>query len=299
MEKFKVKRRRFPAGRLIVLFLSLLFLPGACTPGHYWYTERGDRVHEFFLEVEGRRVEVMAVRPSGRSPFPALIFIHGSQGRAQRYRHTMMELARKGFATASISLPGFGASEGLDDFAGLASVKSVLALVDYIRGRRYVIKDAIALYGIFRGATVALLAASRSPHVGAVALQAGAYDMAEAYRTAPEDVRKRMGRILGGSPEEASEAYRSRSPLYSLEGLRAPVLIVHGKRTKRYPEEQATILRDALTRQGKRAHLELHSGEDTEYMPDKRVIMGLVLPFLEKELGLEEKRKKEPWWRFF
>ncbi|MFQ6110583.1 MAG: alpha/beta hydrolase family protein [Nitrospinota bacterium] len=277
----------------------MLFSLAACTPGHYWYTERGDRVHEFFLEVEGRRVEVMAVRPKGRAPFPAVIFIHGSQGRAQRYRSIMLKLARRGFATASISLPGFGASEGLDDFAGPASVKSVLALIDYISGRRYVMKDAMALYGIFRGATVALLAASKSPLIGAVILQAGAYDMGEAYRTAPEDVRKRMGRILGGPPEEASQAYRERSPLYSLEGLRATVLIVHGKRTKRYPREQALILRDALRRQGKRVRLELHSKEDNEYVPDKRVIIDLMLPFLEEELGLKEKRKRKPWWRIF
>ncbi len=59
------------------------------------------------------------------------------------------------------------------------------------------------------------------------------------------------------------------------------------------------MLEDALTRLGKKVRLELHSGEDTEYIPDRKVIFDLFLPFLEKELGLAEKRKKKRgWWPF-
>ncbi|MFQ5896259.1 MAG: alpha/beta hydrolase family protein [Nitrospinota bacterium] len=273
------------------LVLSLILVVG-CTPGHTWTNRRGDLVHEFFLQAGGRRVEVMAVWPKEGAPHPALVLVHGREGRAQRFRRPMFKLARRGFAALALSLPGFGDTPGPDDYAGPAQVEAVLAAIRYLEKDTRVQPGQIALYGISRGATVALLAARQSPSVRALALEAGAYDLARAYETTVPEEREKMERLIGGSPASHPERYAIRSPLADLRRLEAAVLLLHGTKTKTYRAEQSVALASALRDAGVPVWIKLYDREDKEHFPGSKSLTRHVLPFLRVVLGGESHSKR-------
>lgn len=108
-------------------------------------------------DVEGVPVEV--VRPAGRGPWPAWVFVNGAHP-LRRQEPVVFRLAqglaRAGYLVVVPDLPGLGAGEitprTLD--ATVASTRFAQSLEDTRRGR-------VALVGASMGAGLALLAASR------------------------------------------------------------------------------------------------------------------------------------------
>ncbi len=62
---------------------------------------------------------------------------------------------------------------------------------------------------------------------------------------------KMMKRVIGGMPNKCPERYRHRTPLYHLERLKAPVLIIHGERDENVSIEHAWRLERRLKQLGK------------------------------------------------
>ncbi|MGG3924178.1 prolyl oligopeptidase family serine peptidase, partial [Geobacillus thermodenitrificans] len=60
------------------------------------------------------------------------------------------------------------------------------------------------------------------------------------------DLRRMMKRVIGGTPNKYPERYRHRTPLYNLERLKAPVLIIHGERDTNVSIEHAWRLERRL-----------------------------------------------------
>jgi pimeloyl-ACP methyl ester carboxylesterase len=108
------------------------------------------------------------VRPSGRGPWPAILFVNGAH--PLRRREPVVErvahgLARAGFLVIVPDLPGLGLGEittrTLDAAAGVAREAADL---DAVRGGR------IALIGASTGASIAILLAARPDLAGRVSL---------------------------------------------------------------------------------------------------------------------------------
>ncbi len=66
---------------------------------------------------------------------------------------------------------------------------------------------------------------------------------------------------LGGTPYEVPAAYMERSPVFHLENVRTPILIVHGTDDRRVTPAQAREYLHALKSAGKEAELVLYPGE--------------------------------------
>lgn len=60
-----------------------------------------------------------------------------------------------------------------------------------------------------------------------------------------------MKRVIGGTPAKYPERYESRTPLYELEKLAAPVLIIHGVMDHNVSVEHARRLEKRLKELGK------------------------------------------------
>ncbi len=275
------------------LTLALALLAG-CGGGYETVTSRGEGVKEWFLPLEGGRIEAYAVWPAREAWYaavrrrPALLLLHAAKGRAQRYRRSMFSLARLGLVTMSISLPGFGESTGPADFAGPRSVEAAVRAIDYLAGRRDVMEDGVAIYGYGQGATTALLAAARSRRVRLVAVEDGVYDLGKAYEKLPPTERERLRFITGGTASEKPAAYKLRSPIYGAGRLRGPVLILHSRDNRRFPLLEAENLAAALKNQGHPFRLVITQGRFGAYSLKQESLKKWVIPFMKKHLDFQE-----------
>ncbi len=279
-----LRRRVFP-----FLLSSLLLLTG-CGGGHDHETRtpRGEGIREWFLEFAWGRVEAYAVWPSGEGfssagPYPAILLLHGENARAQRFKRAMWTHARDGFFLISISLPGFGASTGPEDFAGPRSVEAALGAVHYLRARSGVRKDGIFVYGVGQGASVAALAAAKDEGVSGLILENGFYDLESAYTRSPALRRARIRAALGGPPAQRMDAYRARSPVRAAARIKAPALFLHNQKAS-YPLSGAERFVKILKEKGGRAELRRLGGQSPLALSRRPNVGKWVIPYVKKTL---------------
>ena len=218
----------------VFFLLVSTFLLVGCATDHETKTPRGEVIREWSIEFPWGRVEAYAVWPPGGgfSPekrYPAILLLHGADARAQRFRRAMLTHVHDGFIMMSISLPGFGASTGPEDFAGPKSVGAALGAVRYLGTRQSVRKDGIFVYGVGQGASTAALAATRSASISGLILEDGFYDLEKTYALLSQKRKNRMRALLGGTPAQRVEAYRERSPIRVADKIKAPVLLLHSQ----------------------------------------------------------------------
>jgi dipeptidyl aminopeptidase/acylaminoacyl peptidase len=105
-------------------------------------------------------------------------------------------------------------------------------------------------------------------------LWSGVADLARTYEERV-DLRRTLKRILGGSPAKRPEAYRGRSPLFHVERLACPVLVIHGTRDEQVPVEHGLTIYRELRERGAAVDLHLYEG------------CGHLLPYLVHEAAVD------------
>lgn len=166
---------------------------------------------------EGRKIPAAVFRPEGNGPFPAVIVLHGGDGFRIGYVRLASNFASWGFVgVAGCWFAGFAERPGrtvpppglVDCPQGqtlrgsyLAATRDVMALIDAARKLPGVQPDRVGLFGISRGAAIALLVASTGGAVKAVVSSDAPY----------ADPR------LGDTP-----------PITLARSLQAPLLMLHG-----------------------------------------------------------------------
>ena len=271
----------------IFLFVATILLAG-CTLDDRTKTARGEVVREWFMEFPWGRVEAYALWPPdrGHSPpvrYPAILLLHGMEARAQRFQRAMRNHAHDGFIMMSISLPGFGASTGPEDYAGPKSVGAALGAVRYLMSMDNVRKDGIFIYGIGQGASTAALAAARSTNISGLILEDGFYDLAKIHPRLPQAQKRRMRGLLGGTPAQKEDAYRERSPLQVAGAVKASVLLLHSQGGPDPLGDAASFLK-AIEEHGGNAELQkIKNRGPFESLADPNIAKW-VIPFIRKVL---------------
>jgi dipeptidyl aminopeptidase/acylaminoacyl peptidase len=155
-------------------------------------------------------------------------------------------LAREGFASAGVTQPGYGKSQGPGDFVGPLTIKVLTEGFRKLQREPYVDASRMGVYGYSRGGMAASLMAVQLDDLKAAVFGAGVYDFKKAYdETKIEGIRKNMERETGGMAEKAIS---ERSSILHMKNLKCPVLILHGEKDENVPVSQALLLRDELTR---------------------------------------------------
>jgi dipeptidyl aminopeptidase/acylaminoacyl peptidase len=86
--------------------------------------------------------------------------------------------------------------------------------------------------------------------VAAAAPICGMTDLVVDYYTTRPDLRPYSEEMMGGSPEEAPERYRERSPINFVQQIRGRLLIVQGMRDPNVTPENMEVVCEALDREG-------------------------------------------------
>ena len=228
--------------------------------------------------VDGRNLEAILFRPDGEGPFPVVLLIPGYSRTAYDYIRQGVLLAREGYASIAVTQPGFGKSDGPADYVGPKTLKALGAGLDRLKAEPFADRERVGIYGYSRGAMAASLLAVTREDLDAVVLGAGVYDFRKAHdEVTIEGIRQNMEQESGWT----EEAIADRTSITRMRELKCPVLILHGELDENVPVNQATMLRDELTRLGKAFEVHLFPDHAHSLGPE---VMPLTVDFFDRHL---------------
>jgi len=207
-----------------------------------------------FVTTTAGRIEVVSVkrlRPDDGRAVPGILVIHGNGSHARRQLVFAREAALAGYDVVTVSLPGFGLSEGRPDVMGPASYEAAERALAQLAAMPGVDTTRLTVWGVGEGAGVAARLASRHSELAAVVLQEGVYDLWAVARARGKNGLADVAKLAGRD----STAWRDRSALLSATRIAAPVLLLHDPKEATTPIGQARAYSQALLTAGTQAQL--------------------------------------------
>lgn len=205
---------------------------------------------------------------------PAIIWVHGD-GINQNYDgwHIHRDygvyysfhqyLVQQGYVVLSVDYRGsigYGREwrQGHYRDLGGKDYEDIAAGVDYLKTLAYVDAARVGIWGLSYGGFMALQALTVTPELFRCAIDvAGVEDWNDWYRDPGGPwIRGRMG-----TPEENQELYRRLSPIYHLEKIVRPLLVLHGTSDVNVPFLESVRLVDQMTKLNKPIEFVMYPGE--------------------------------------
>ncbi|MFB5663829.1 alpha/beta hydrolase family protein [Alteribacillus sp. HJP-4] len=182
--------------------------------------------------------------PEGISHAPGLLYLRGGIKHVGMVSEEfVIELCSRGFVVFAPYYRGNKGGHGSEDFAG-EDREDALAGYDLLSELKQVQSQPIHVMGFSRGGVMALFTAMDRP-VTSVVCWSGVSDMSLTYEERP-DLRRMLRRVTGGTPANRKEEYEWRTPLFTINKLRAPVFIVHGEKDEHVSAAHAERLAEVL-----------------------------------------------------
>jgi acetyl esterase/lipase len=230
--------------------------------------------NEVYARPDGVELLLDVHRPAGDDTWPAVLYVHGGWGRGGRttdVTRRVLPLAAAGFVVASLDY------RHLPHHLDPSPVDDVVAAAGYLRSeaRRFGLDpDAIGVWGSSAGASLATLAALRTP---------GLFQAVVHY-CGPTDFFSSSVQGLGG--RSRLDQTRSASSLAYVAACAPPSLIVHGDRDRIASVNDARALHSALSRTGNESFLLIVAGaghDDPRF--DGKLVRTTTTQFLSATLA--------------
>ncbi len=225
-----------------------------------------------FPSTGGSIIPGFLYRPKNASvdkPCPAVVYPHGgpTDEHANYWELLPQWLVAKGYA---ILAPNYRGSTGnglahqraLHNHWGIVDTEDMLAAADYLVGLDWVDGERLGIYGASYGSYLAVLALARDPQhrFKCGVAKYGDCDIltswAQGDRPGREDLERQMGH-----PTTNRSGYQAGSPVYDVDNIQAPLLILHGDQDKRVHPKQSEQLVEALKQAGKTFEYVLYEGD--------------------------------------
>ena len=213
----------------------------------------------------GLRVKGMLAVPKNCQTDEGFLYLRGGIKGVGKVRPARIaQFAAEGFAVFAPFYRGNEGGEGYEDFAGddREDAFSGFVLLKSLPGIK-----RVHVFGFSRGGVMALMTGVHFPECASVVTWGGVSDMELTYLER-QDLRRMMKRVIGGTPGKYPERYKERTPLYEIERLQSPVLIIHGVRDQNVSVEHAYRLERRLLALDKPVEAWYFS-EFTHYFPPK------------------------------
>lgn len=236
------------------------------------------------------KIEFFILKPAHEGPFPVIFLLHGyqppenSNGGKQLVEFGYLQrFSNQGVVAISISMPGYGNSTGKRDFGGPHSQQAVIAVINHIKNLPFVDPSRIGIYGVSRGAQLAGMVSSHYPKMSFQILESGFYDLVSFQSNTPDYLGEIKNSIFqeGG---DTLEALIERSPVYHINDLKTPTLILQGEFDDRRQLPAAKKLNQELIKKGIDSILKVYQNEVHDLPLDK---WDTIIPFIrERFFGL-------------
>lgn len=237
--------------------LSILYVNGADEPGEYFiYENRSNILHRLdasfpnlvgrtfsptrLLKVkvnDGTEIEAFLTLPQGIDHSTLLVMPHGgpiSVKESDRFNKEIQYYASRGFAVLRVNFrgsSGFGKAfqnRGVGEFGKLIE-EDITAVVDSVT-QTYQFKHMCSIGASYGGYSAAMLAIKHPEKYDCVISSFGIFDLpllfnASNYRS-DEEYRERVAKTVG----EFNEGMKEQSPVYLYKNLKAPILLIAGRK---------------------------------------------------------------------
>ncbi len=225
----------------------------------------------------GLKVKGLLAEPVEEGNYDGFLYLRGGIKNVGKVRPARIaQFASEGFIVFAPHYRGNQGGEGNEDFAGEDRYDAFNGF-NLLRQHPRVKKTRIHIFGFSRGGVMALQTAVEFPEAVSIVTWGGVSDMELTYWER-EDMRRMMKRVIGGTPNKVPERYRERTPLYSLEQLTSPILIIHGKKDSNVSVEHAIRLERRLQELGKKVEC-WYFDQYTHYFPpaiNRKIVLDLT-----------------------
>ncbi|UAC47634.1 prolyl oligopeptidase family serine peptidase [Bacillus aquiflavi] len=191
----------------------------------------------------GLKVKGLLAEPKEEGKYDGFLYLRGGIKNVGKVRPgRIIQFASEGFIVFAPFYRGNQGGEGNEDFAGEDRYDAFSAFSFLSNYQRV---NKVHVFGFSRGGVMALLTAIHFPETASVVTWGGVSDMFLTYYERA-DLRKMMKRVIGGTPKKYPERYKYRTPLFFLEKITAPVLIIHGEKDLNVSIKHAYLLEQQL-----------------------------------------------------
>ncbi|MBU8879847.1 prolyl oligopeptidase family serine peptidase [Bacillus sp. FJAT-29790] len=232
---------------------------------------------------DGLKVKGLLAEPKNDEIYDGFLYLRGGIKNVGKVRAArIVQFASEGFIVFAPFYRGNQGGEGNEDFAGedrhdAFSAFTILQSHPRVKG--------IHIFGFSRGGVMALLTAIEFPEAKSVVSWGGVSDMFLTY-VERKDLRRMMKRVIGGTPTKFPEQYKYRTPLFQLEKLHAPVLIIHGEKDDNVSVEHAYRLEKRLKELNKEVESWYFQAFTHYFPPDvNRKVVSDLTAWMKKRLN--------------
>lgn len=223
------------------------------------------KLFEITYWSQGLRVKGLLAKPIHRGNYDALLYLRGGLQSVGMVRPARIaQFAEQGFVVFAPYYRGNRGGEGRDEMAADDRFDAVYG-VDILK--KFVNVENVHLFGFSRGGLMALWTAIFRNDIKSVVIWAGVTNVASMY-IERIDMRRTLKRIIGGSPNKLINEYKNRTPLYKIDSIHAPVLIIHGEEDANVSIEQSYYLENSLKRADKNVETWYSPGLTHHYPPN-------------------------------
>lgn len=216
---------------------------------------------------QGLKIKGLLAVPKEEGKYDGFLYLRGGIKNVGMVRvGRIVQFASEGFVVMAPFYRGNQGGEGNEDFAG-EDRQDALAALTILKMHPKVDSNRIHVFGFSRGGVMALFTGIIEQTVKSIVSWGGVSDMALTYKERV-DLRRMMKRVIGGSPNKVPNEYEYRTPLFFMDKIQAPVLIIHGRKDQNVTVEHSLRLEKRLKELGKKVET-WYFDEYTHYFPPK------------------------------
>jgi dipeptidyl aminopeptidase/acylaminoacyl peptidase len=255
-------------------------------------------VRRTFVSTDAMRIEAFVTLPRAYplgSPPPLVLFVHGGPNGQSRgaFAPIVQALSQAGIAVAAVNYRGStGYGRAFEDANnhdwGGRDLDDLVAVADTLATEGRVDRARTGIMGGSYGGYMTLRALTARPERFAAGVDLyGMADLAEDYRL----TASRFGawyQTEMGDPVRDAALYRDRSPWFTLERVRAPLLVMQGANDSNVPRVESDELVRRLRMHGARVEYVVYPGEGHGFSrrDDREDSIVRAVAFFARELGV-------------
>ncbi len=198
----------------------------------------------------------------------AIVYVHGgpkSQTTAS-FNRFIQHIVNQGYMVIA---PNYRGSTGygrdfedanLFDMGG-GDLQDVLAAADWIKQTGYVDPKKIALMGGSYGGYLTMMGVTKAPDVWAAGVPIVPFVNYFTEIENEDPVLREMDLATMGDPVKNKALFEDRSPIFFVDKIKAPLLLLAGGNDPRCPKSETQQVVDAVTKQGGKAEYKIYQNE--------------------------------------
>jgi dipeptidyl aminopeptidase/acylaminoacyl peptidase len=198
----------------------------------------------------------------------AIVYVHGgpTSQTVNSFNRVIQHMVNQGYMVIA---PNYRGSTGygkafqqanLFDMGG-GDLQDVVAAADWVKETGYLDPKKLVLMGGSYGGYMTMMGVTKSPNVWAAGVPIVPFVNYFTEIANEDPVLREMDLATMGDPEKNKDLFHDRSPIFFVDQIKAPLLLLAGGNDPRCPKEEAQQVLDAVKKRGGVAEFKVYENE--------------------------------------